>query len=70
MKEEQQQNNNLLMQYAGMGAQMLVSLGIAAFAGFELDKWIKLTFPVFIWLLPLTVLIVIILKAIKDTSKK
>lgn len=70
MKEELPQNNNILLKYAGLGAQMLVALGLAAFIGYEADKWIKLAFPLFIWLLPLLALIGIIVRVIKDTSKK
>lgn len=70
MKEELPQNNNILLKYAGLGAQMLVALGLAAFVGYEADKWISLVFPLFIWLLPLLTLIGIIIRVIKDTSKK
>ena len=70
MKEEPPQNNNLLLRYAGMGVQMLAGLGIAAFAGIEADRWINLRFALFVWLLPLVVLIAILIKAVRDTSKK
>ncbi|MGI8950567.1 MAG: hypothetical protein ACR2FN_03170 [Chitinophagaceae bacterium] len=63
-------NNQLLLQYAGLGSQLLVSLGIATYVGYEGDKWIKTNFPLFIWLLPLLVLIFMMIKIIRDTSKK
>ena len=69
MKEKQPQNNNILLRYAGMGVQMLAGLGIAAFAGLYADRWINLHFALFVWLLPLIVLIAILVKAVKDTSK-
>ena len=56
--------------YAGLAFQMLAAIGIALYAGITLDKWIKSSVPVFLWLLPLIVIIGMIIKAIKDTSKK
>jgi len=58
------------MRYAGLGSQILVSLGIAVFVGYKIDRWLKIPLPLLIWLLPLVVLIGIIYKLIKDTSGK
>jgi hypothetical protein len=58
------------MRYAGLGMQLLVSLGLAVFAGYKGDKWLSIRFPVFVWVLPLIVLFLMIYKLIKDTSKK
>lgn len=58
------------MKYAGLGMQIFVSLGLAVFAGYKFDGWLKLAFPVFILILPLIVLFLIIYKLIKDTSKR
>jgi hypothetical protein len=62
-------NNNILWKYAGMGAQILVSLGLALFIGLKLDAWLRTPFPLLVWLLPLLVIIGMIIKTIKDTSK-
>jgi hypothetical protein len=73
MKQNQQQQKstpNDLMRYAGLGSQILVSLGIAVFAGYKLDKWLKIPLPLLVWLLPLIVLIGMIYKLIKETSGK
>ena len=59
-----------LLKYAGLGSQILVSLGIAVFAGYKIDEWLKIPLPLLVWLLPLVVLIGMIFKLIKDTSKK
>ena len=59
-----------LMRYAGLGMQLFVSLGLAVFAGYKVDKWVGLKFPVFVWALPLIVLFLIIYKLIKETSKR
>ncbi len=63
-------NKDLLFQYAGIGAQLLAGLLIAVFLGKWIDGKVQFSFPVFIWLLPLIVIIGMILKALKDTSKK
>ena len=58
------------MRYAGLGMQLFVSLGLAVFAGYKVDKWIGMKFPVFVWVLPLVVLFLIIYRLIKETSKR
>ena len=58
------------MRYAGLATQMLVGLGIAVFIGLKIDKWLKLSFPILSWLLPLLVLAAIIYKIIKETGPK
>ena len=63
-------SNSQLWQYAGLASQFLVSMGIGVFIGLKLDKWIKTTFPVFVWILPLLIMAGIIAKLLKDTSKR
>lgn len=58
------------MRYAGLGAQILASIGIAVFVGLKLDQWIHMPFPLLVWLLPLVVVSLIIYKLIKETSAK
>ena len=60
----------LLLQYAGFATQLVVSLGIGVFIGYWIDKKVNITVPIFIWLLPLLILIVLFWKVIKDTSRK
>ena len=66
------QNNasNDVMRYAGLGAQILVSIGLAVFAGLKIDQWLNFRFPLLVWLLPLLVVSLMIYKLIKETSKK
>jgi hypothetical protein len=74
MKQKPQQQKSTptsdLMRYAGLGSQILVSLGMAVFAGYKIDKWLKIPLPLLVWLLPLIVLIAILYKLIKETSGK
>ena len=58
------------MQYAGFAAQLAVGLILAVYAGMWLDKRIDIGIPLLIWLLPLLLLIAMLLKVVKDTSKK
>jgi len=53
-----------------MGAQIFVSLGLAVFAGYKADHWLKLSLPLLVWLLPFLVLCMMIYKLIKETSKR
>ena len=62
--------SNTLMQYAGFAAQLAAALLLAVFAGKWLDKYTGINFPILIWLLPLLVLIVLLIKVVRDTSKK
>jgi len=61
-------NKKYLMRYAGLATQMLISLGIAVFIGVKADKWLKLSFPILPWLLPLLTLAAIIYRIIKETG--
>lgn len=70
LKNQKPSSTNDLMRYAGLGAQLLVSLGLAVFAGLKADRWLHAAFPLLVWLLPFAVLCVIIYKLIRDTSKQ
>lgn len=64
------EGKRLLLQYAGFATQLVVSLGLGVFAGYWLDKKVKMGIPVFTWLLPLLILLIIFWKVFRDTSKK
>jgi len=68
--QKQTDPGNDLLRYAGMGGQILVALGIAVFIGYRVDKWLKISFPLLVWALPLLVVSAMIYKLIKDTSNK
>lgn len=67
---KQTNSSNDLLRYAGLGAQIMVSIGLAVIAGLKLDQWLHLPFPLLVWLLPLAVVSLMIYKLIKDTSNK
>ncbi len=58
------------MRYAGLGGQILVSIGLAVFVGLKADRWLKLPFPLLVWFLPLLVVSLMIYKLIKETGTK
>ena len=63
-------NKSLLLRYAGIGSQLLAGLTITVFLGKWIDEKLHFSFPVLIWLMPLIFIVGMILKVIKDTSKK
>jgi len=68
--EEPNKGNSDLTKYLGLATQIMVSLGLSVFLGIKLDKWLSFSTPLFVWILPLLVLVGMIWKIIKDTSKK
>lgn len=58
------------MQYAGFATQLLVGLGLAVYAGWWLDGKTGFAIPVFIWSFPLILLIGMLWKVVRDTTKK
>ncbi len=71
MKEKQQLNSNrVLLQYMSLGIQLIIALCVTVFVGLKADEWLQLPFPVLVWILPLMVIIALMIKLIKDTSKK
>jgi hypothetical protein len=67
---QSKKSNAQLWQYAGMGGQLLVSLGIGVFLGLKADEWLNFKIPLLVWILPLLILIAMIARLIKATSKK
>jgi len=70
MPSTNKSNKDLLLQYAGLATQLLVLLAITIWAGIKLDKWLKFSTPLFTWVLPLVSIVALMIKIIKDTSKK
>jgi len=61
---------NGLMQYAGFATQLVVVLLLAVYGGTWLDKKAGFRKPLFVWLLPLFLLIGMLIKLVRDLSKK
>ena len=63
-------NNTSLWKYAGLATQFFIAIGLAVFFGLKLDEWLSFQNPLLVWVLPLTIIIAIIFKIVKDTSVK
>lgn len=48
MEENEKKPVNSFLKYSGLGMQMLVSIGLAAWLGLKLDQYLELKFPVFL----------------------
>lgn len=69
-KKPYRSNRSYLMQYAGLASQLMAALALGVFLGYKLDQWTSISFPVFIWALPLVFLIAMFVKIFKDTDRK
>lgn len=70
MPADNKNSNRLLWRYAGLATQFLVVIGVGLFLGLELDKWLKFSMPLMVWVLPLITIVAMIILIVKDTSKK
>jgi hypothetical protein len=60
-----------ILQYSGLAFQMMLAIAGAIYLGRWMDDRMALKkLPVFIWLLPLIVITGMLIKIVKDTSKK
>jgi hypothetical protein len=63
-------DNQLLWQYAGLATQLLVGLGLMLWLGGWLDGYFGWNGPYLVWILPLLLLIGVLIKVLRDTSKR
>ncbi len=57
------------MRYAGLATQWLIMLGVAVWAGYKIDRWANLKFPLFLILFPLISLSLSLWQIIKESNK-
>jgi uncharacterized membrane protein YjgN (DUF898 family) len=73
MESKQRSSNKSygdLLRYASMGTQIFVGLGLAVFIGLKADKWLKISAPLLVVILPVCVLVGFIYKIVKETAKQ
>jgi F0F1-type ATP synthase assembly protein I len=70
MNQKSRQNNKDLYRYAGLSAQLFAGIALAVFVGYKLDKWLKISAPLFLIGLPVLSLLGMFYRIIKDTSKR
>lgn len=63
-------NNQLVWQYAGLATQLLVGLGLMLWVGGKLDGYFGWESPYLVWILPLLLLLGVLIKVMRDTSKR
>ena len=59
-----------LLRWAGLSTEVVASVGISVFLGVKADKWLKLSFPILSWALPLLVIVVLLINLIREGSNK
>jgi F0F1-type ATP synthase assembly protein I len=59
-----------LMRYMGLATQFFVSIGVGLWLGSIIDDYFSIKAPLFIWLLPLLIVVSSLIKIIIDTNKK
>jgi hypothetical protein len=59
-----------LIRYAALSSEVLASVGVSVYLGIKADKWLKLSFPIFSMSLPLLVIIALIVRLVKESSRK
>lgn len=69
-KKENRSNSSYLMQYTGLAFQLIAALGLGVFLGIKADSWLKLSFPLLVWLMPVIILMAMFAKIFKDTSPR
>jgi Na+/H+-dicarboxylate symporter len=70
MQQKRNNSNQLLLKYLSFAFQIFIGLGLMVFCGFKIDDWRYNGQSFFTWILPLAYIIIILIKAIKDTQKK
>jgi len=61
--------SRLLLEYTGLAARYLAILGSSVWAGLKIDRMIPGEWPLLVWLLPMTCVVGLVFKAVRDTSK-
>jgi hypothetical protein len=59
-----------LLRWAGLSSEVVASVGVSVYLGIKGDKWLKPTFPILSWALPLLVIVVLLVNLIRAGSKK
>lgn len=66
---EKDQNTNNTMRYASLATQWMVTLSLAVWAGYKLDKKINWRLPLFLILFPLISLALLLWRLINELNK-
>ena len=59
-----------LIRWAGLSTEVVASVGVSVWLGVKADKWLKLSFPILSWLLPLLVIVALLINLVKAGANK
>jgi hypothetical protein len=69
-KSSPSDNRRDILRYTGLSAEVCASVGFSVFLGIKGDKWLHVPFPILTWFLPLLVIVVLIIKLVKESTKR
>jgi uncharacterized integral membrane protein len=69
-QKQNKSNRYYLLRYGSLAFQLLFLLLVVIFLGIQLDKKTGLSYSLFSWLFPIIVVVVMIVKVLKDTANK
>ena len=69
-KKSKKESSQSLMRYMGLATQFFISIGIGLWVGAKIDDYFSMKSPLFIWALPLLIVVSSLIKIIIDTNKK
>jgi F0F1-type ATP synthase assembly protein I len=68
--KEAKKSSQPLMRYMGLATQFFISIGVGLWIGSKVDDYFSIKTPVFIWVLPLLIVVSSLIKIIIDTNRK
>jgi chromate transport protein ChrA len=68
--EKEPRKDQSWVKYLSLGGQIFASIAIMMALGWKLDHWLGFATAVLIWVLPLLVIVLILIKLIFETNRK
>lgn len=59
-----------LLRYAGLSSEVVAAVVVSVYLGIKADKWLRVSFPLLTWVLPLLVIVILTIKLVKESSRK
>ncbi|MEO1054031.1 MAG: AtpZ/AtpI family protein [Bacteroidota bacterium] len=69
LSKKEQRTSNQYLKYSNLAFQMLVTIGVAGWLGYELDQYLHLRIPAFMLLFVMLSLAGIIIKLIRSVNQ-
>jgi len=68
--KDAKKSSQSLLRYMGLATQFFISIGVGLWLGSLIDDYFSFKKPLFIWVLPLLIVVSSLIKIIIDTNKK